>query len=138
MVGGADDPAQQRSAGEHVLAVVYGRRDVEVLELVARRPHEHRRAVDQARRAGHDRIDGRSLARGDVDAVVELEQARPLQAVGEHRVPEAGARVAEVGSDRMLLVERLDRPRVRGRVRAGHESRHEREEDEHEAPHDRA
>ena len=113
-----DDASEHRLPGHDVLAVADGGDDVEVLEFVVRGSDRDRGRVEQARRTGDHRIDGRAFRSGDVDAVVELEQARPFEPVGEHRVPEARAGIAEVRADRMLLMERLDRPRICGRTRA--------------------
>ena len=72
------------------------------------------------RRARDDRVDLRAVGRGDVEAVVEREAARTLDAVLRERVREDSARVAEESADRVLPVERPHRPAVRlerGRAR---------------------
>ena len=107
----AHDVAENRAAGDHLFTVADGGDDVEVLEdPVSFRANGDRRVVDVVDLPRDDGIDGRAVGGCDVDAVVEEERARPLQAVREHRVQEARARIAEVRPDRMLLVERLDRP----------------------------
>src|SRR3954447_27039928 len=66
-------------------------------------------AVDRHPAAGH-RVHGGSVERGNVDSEVE----RPTS-------PVADARITEQSADRMLPIERLDRPRV-GASAPGHDA----------------
>src|SRR5207302_3946028 len=76
-------------------------------------------------RAAHDRVDRRSVGCGDVDALVEREEAGPVETSREDAVLEHRAWIAEEAPNRMLFVERLDRPRVRRRAARGGERQHE-------------
>ena len=64
---------------------------------------------------------------------MELEGAGPGDSVLEQRELEDGARIAEVRPDRVLLVERLDRPGVRSRRSRQDEDGGEQDEKEAEA-----
>ena len=74
--------------------------------------HRERGVVDQPDLPGGDGVHGGAFRCRNVDAVVELEETGPVDAVGQEGVPEPRARIPEVGADDMLLVERLDRPGV--------------------------
>ena len=72
-----------------------------------------RRRAEVVRRPVGDRVDRRAVRSSDVDALVEREEAGAVERVGEDPVLVDRARVAEDATDRVLLVERLERPRVR-------------------------
>ena len=118
--------AEDRLPRRHVLPLADDADDVEVLEdrRAAGGDEVHRRGPLVADTAVRDRVDRRSVGRRDVDALVEGEAAGSLDPVLAHVGHEDGARVAEEAADRMLPVERLDRPRIRdspGRESQGYE-----------------
>ena len=124
VLGPGRDVAEHRLLPPYPLPVVHRELQVEVLEgRVAPRRDRHRRPVQQPRPPGRDRVDGRPRARVDVDPVVEPERAGPFESVLAEREQEGHPRVAEVPADRMLAVERLQRPRV-GLRAAGRCERH--------------
>src|SRR6266566_1763630 len=101
VVVGVHHVSKDGASGNDVLAVRDRHGEMEVLEDTA--PfglYRDGRVIDVAHLPRDDRIYGRPWRRGDVDAVVEEEGARPLQAVREHRVEEARARIAEVRPNR--------------------------------------
>ena len=102
---------------DDLLALAHDRDDVEVLEdalvpLVLAGVDVERRRAEVVRDSADDRVDRRSVRRGDVDSLMEREEAGPVEATCEHAVLVDGPRVAEVPADRMLLVERSKRPAV--------------------------
>src|SRR5207253_56255 len=90
-----------------------------------------RRGTEVVRDPAHDRVDRSPVGRGDVDALVEREEAGPVEPAGEDAVLEHSAWIAEEAPNRVLLVERLERPRI-GR-RAARDGERRREQDEYES-----
>ena len=112
--------SDHRLLSDDFLALAHDRDDVEVLEdalvpLVLAGVDVQRRRAEVVRNPADHRIDRRAVGRGDVDALMEREEAGTVEAAGEHAVLVDGARIAEEAADRMLLVERLERPAVRRR-----------------------
>ena len=103
------DGAENRAAAVDGLPFEDERMDVDVAVLGGQRSNLEPRCAEEVRDAVGNRIDGRATRRSDVDAVVEAEPARTLDA-GGRLVEEHRTRVPEVRADRMGLVERLDRP----------------------------
>ena len=119
VVVGVHHVPEDGASGNGLLSVRHRHGQMEVLEDAAAFGfHRDGSVIDVVHLSGDDRIHGRSCRRGDIDAVMEEEGARALQTVREHRVEEPRARIAEVRPNRMLLVKRLDRPRIGRRRRA--------------------
>ena len=125
------DVAEHRFAREHVLALADDRDDVEELERhVVVGDDVQRRCAHVVRRAVLDRIDRRPVRRRDVDALMEREEARAVERAGEDPVLVDRPRVAEEGANRVLPVERLERPGIRrGGARRGKRQRENREDE---------
>ena len=112
--------SDHRVLSDDLLALADDGDDVEVLEdalvaLVLAGVDVQRRRAEVVRNPADHRIDRRSVGRGDVDSLMEREEAGTVEAACEHAVLVHRARIAEEAADRMLLVERLERPAVRRR-----------------------
>src|SRR5690242_4327653 len=111
MSGRPVDVAEDGLPGGYLLAVAHERMNVPVLERapVARADADPLARDDRHSPVDHG-VDGRSVRSGDVDALMEREAALPMQEGTEGRRPvELHAGITEVGADRMLFVEGLDR-----------------------------
>ena len=125
------DAAQHRLPGDDLFAVADLRGDVVVLERSFLAGVDRNLvAADDVGRSRDNWIDRRAVGRRDVDAVVEEERAGSREAVVEDGAKKDGAWIAEVRADRVLLVEGLDRPRVRGNTGARDERGAAEERDE--------
>ena len=132
--------AEDRPLRVHLLALADDRDDVEVLEdeRVAgdrARVDVQRRRAEVMRGPARHGIDRRAVRRGDVDPLMEREEAGALEPAREHAVQVHGARVAEEAADRVLLRERLDRPRVRRGAAREHERGRRKRQDDSEQMH---
>ena len=109
VIGDPRDAAEKRVPSGDVLAFPDARADVPVLEGAAARGHPDPLRRDIRDRPVDDRVDGGAAGSGDVDALVEGKAAvRVHERVHRRRPVKLHARVAEVRTDEMLAVERLD------------------------------
>ena len=115
VASGGDDGPENGLAGHDTLSHDDLRLDVLVLEgaTVVARDYDSL-ALDLLHNAGGDRINGRAVGRGDVDALMERERAGAGHEAGQGWLGvEISARIAEGAADRVLLIERRHGPSVR-------------------------
>ena len=112
-----DHPAEHGLVGVHVVTAPNCRMDVPVLgDDSVTVIDEHLETLGNDDPAVPDRVDGRGVGDGDVDAEMEREVAATAHEASHRRLSvEARARITEVGAHRMGLPEGLHGPAVRVR-----------------------